>query len=968
MANKWKNVQQFANDTAWQVYKPEDMNSIANQYWVGWATNRNAEVPSWDINGQGTPLLNKGPNDQRRQMYIDAWYTNKPGDNHFYSPTGERTNVRYDGSLDIQGDNIVGGYEPDLTVQREAERRNAERKASDIASIPTPNQRTISTPTTPIVQANPTQQGQRNANLNFQMYWDDSSPENQGTPGGMYNKYTGEGVDTSQLNYDPNITTADLGGMAFWQAGRMANTNQANYLAQRNDRIASALFNEWKTSKEDIVYYLASQQGWNNSTEADRVNTVEAIRKRMWDIAKQQNEQQPTQEEQHSSPEFGAKSEAENWGVIYWRASGDENSRIETQADPFSPEAVSLRARQSRYQSLQAMNSYDIALSLSSGFSLYGETAMRDLATYDPAKYQEVQAELKKIQAWDTVNAIASWEHGSATTQVDNATNVINDSIDRWTQSNSNERTYDQVQETLTNKLSNNQTATSATQEMINIKGQLADLEEELANLPKTVKNQFKGDVPQYIIDAKVANEGQRIQSEINKLQSKYNWMLDLYKLELSNSQWEAEMELKQKEYNFKVNQQNWENSYKIAQQQWENDFNTRQQNRTEYYQGQSLLLNSNKIKTDKDGKPYVINDDWTYTYLTDATYQQLVEEQVRQGVETLNATWYDWMDGGQCEEFSDSWTNSVYWQTMLPVDSDGNIIQGRDRTYGSEKVQYVNTAIPKQGVVAIFKYPNTAHVSNSAMTYWHTMIVTGYDPTTGMITLKWSNRTWDELVYTKQMSLEDFRTKYYGAGFWDPTKPTWFQKTDDQVVDTTTNSISQMNNLFQEAIDNAETQWAKDNLSLAWEMYEIMDDLKNDGSLEELISTTDFQKWLKSQSEKNFSADDTWWEFLNVLRQFATKKGLSTKSKKALNRLQLLVEWKLRQESGAAISSSEWMSNFAMMVPATFEDEEEMRNVLQNWDYVIRKYARAGWMKNSDYIPIFDEKWMKQEREIFPG
>lgn len=79
------------------------------------------------------------------------------------------------------------------------------------------------------------------------------------------------------------------------------------------------------------------------------------------------------------------------------------------------------------------------------------------------------------------------------------------------------------MQETLTNKLSNNQTATSATQEMINIKGQLADLEEELANLPKTVKNQFKGDVPQYIIDAKVANEGQRIQSEINKLQSKYN-------------------------------------------------------------------------------------------------------------------------------------------------------------------------------------------------------------------------------------------------------------------------------------------------------------------------------------------------------------------------------------------------------------------------------------------------------------
>ena len=43
---------------------------------------------------------------------------------------------------------------------------------------------------------------------------------------------------------------------------------------------------------------------------------------------------------------------------------------------------------------------------------------------------------------------------------------------------------------------------------------------------------------------------------------------------------------------------------------------------------------------------PYIINDDGTFTYLTDATYQKLVEDQVRNGIESLNATWFDGMKG----------------------------------------------------------------------------------------------------------------------------------------------------------------------------------------------------------------------------------------------------------------------------------------------------------------------------------
>jgi hypothetical protein len=53
------------------------------------------------------------------------------------------------------------------------------------------------------------------------------------------------------------------------------------------------------------------------------------------------------------------------------------------------------------------MNSYDIALSISAGTDPYGSQAMRDLMQYNPAKYQEVQAELKKINGMEDVNNIA---------------------------------------------------------------------------------------------------------------------------------------------------------------------------------------------------------------------------------------------------------------------------------------------------------------------------------------------------------------------------------------------------------------------------------------------------------------------------------------------------------------------------------------------------------------------------------
>ena len=69
-----------------------------------------------------------------------------------------------------------------------------------------------------------------------------------------------------------------------------------------------------------------------------------------------------------------------------------------------------------------------------------------------------------------------------------------------------------------------------------------------------------------------------------------------------------------------------------------------------------------------------------------------------------------------------------------------------------------------------------------------------------------------------------------------------------------------------------------------------------------------------------------------------------------------MLVEMKLRKESGAAISSSEWLSNFQMMLPQAWENKDVQYSKLWNWDDVIKKYARMWWMTSNQYVPIFQD------------
>jgi hypothetical protein len=130
----------------------------------------------------------------------------------------------------------------------------------------------------------------KNADVNLSQYWDDSSAPNQATAWGMNQKYTWEWTLNSNINYNKDLRTADLDPeYKYGRDAQVANSAEEGYIARRNDNIASALYNEWLRSKDDVIQFLGSQKNWNNSTEADRVNTVESVWKRIWDIQEQED-------------------------------------------------------------------------------------------------------------------------------------------------------------------------------------------------------------------------------------------------------------------------------------------------------------------------------------------------------------------------------------------------------------------------------------------------------------------------------------------------------------------------------------------------------------------------------------------------------------------------------------------------------------------------------------------------------
>lgn len=384
----------------------------------------------------------------------------------------------------------------------------------------------------------------KNANMNISQYWDDSSSEYADSQYWWWEneKYTGENTKNSKVSYNPNATLEWLDpNYKYWQDAEMANSQEANYIAKRNDEIASALYNAWKTSMEDVWNFLNQQDWFRNSYETARQNTLLSIWKRIWEYGEQN-----WWEEKADTSRIESDLNKSTSSTIYWKDTAQEwdpTKGIKTNEDVNSPFKIMDEARIANLKTLLGMPPQQMAAAIYSDAIPWDMQAVVDYKTYYPELYAQVQEYLKQFQWQDTVNAITTWWDIPTNTD---GTSSANNSIAEFAADNAGySNSMQDILKDIHQTLESNKSASSASATMDSIEADMATLNRRLKNLNKEANNLFKWDVPDYIVKAYINNRRQEIQDQLAILSDRYKYASNRYDKEVANAQWEKEYQIK---------------------------------------------------------------------------------------------------------------------------------------------------------------------------------------------------------------------------------------------------------------------------------------------------------------------------------------------------------------------------------------------------------------------------------------
>lgn len=661
----------------------------------------------------------------------------------------------------------------------------------------------------------------KNADVNFNQYGDDSSAPNQATAWGMNMKYTGEKTLNSNIPYNANIKTTDLDPeyKYGWDA-QVANTNEAWYIARRNDNIASALYNEGRRSKEDVIQFLGSQKNWNNSTESDRFNTVESVWKRIWDIAEQNDKDNTEIEVKEMEAE---KKEEPKWQdvnvntFLQWTTT-ELFGKMITWADtaPYdhnSNEWKKAEARLAQYQKINALSVSQLASSIKAWSILSGWQAMRDLQTYNPEKYQQLQDYQKKEETMDTVNMISTGNYTSNWTTLNDKTwesvnNYLNETV-------ANAGWDSLARMDLDTAISQNEGIVNYAERMSYYQGKINQLDQTIWDLEADARKRLSKttweNVPEYMIQAYVNNRSKKLYKERNNLLNQYNYYKGVY---------EAQVEEEATK---------WDRAYKEKQ----------------------LQLQYDKFAWDQ--KMDQANLDYKY--------------------DTLNYDYYNlnqkyWMDDTTVQ----SWLNNYITSIQDKITNHGKIRQGRcgepvndylsslwvNFRYDDKKSTKLNSvtkwAWPKVWSIAVWDKTGTTDGDK----YWHVAIVTSVNNKNGTITVLESNKNTGLRYHTyKQANV---------YGYYDPTASSKksSKSTETYTVEDWYKKLKNGTITYATYIKNSgDTDQDEKN---RWIIQQAMSEVKTWKDMQNTFN------WLRKISASNFftgeQAQNTRYEMLNALSE----------------------------------------------------------------------------------------------------
>lgn len=395
----------------------------------------------------------------------------------------------------------------------------------------------------------------KNWSMNKDAYWDDGNGINNVDIPEMYwgknDKYMGEWTRNTFEAYDPNLTTAGLDpNYKYWVNARMANSAEANYIARRNDMIASALYNEWRTSMQDVADFLNAQEGFRNSTEWERQNTIASIWKRIWEKWQEWEKEETKKEEPDLSKAEDIISDT-SW-KLYWKTTANGWDPVEWINTLSDANSIFKSMEEDRVRNLKefvSMDPHTIAVAQLSNSGAITEQTIRDAEQYYPEFMAQVKAEKKKIIAQENATAIAKgWEITTVADKVNTNTELTSYAVNNATSTTS----ATQLLQSIDSILESNDTAKSAQELMASIEKDMATLKNRMKNLRAEVTADFKWDAPDYLVNAAMNNRAQEIQNQLSILEDRYNAAYNRYKTEVGNAQWEKEYQLKQEELQLK--------------------------------------------------------------------------------------------------------------------------------------------------------------------------------------------------------------------------------------------------------------------------------------------------------------------------------------------------------------------------------------------------------------------------------